>query len=487
MPRKSPSTEKEIVPVALAGGGGSRLWPLSRSHYPKQFLDITGKGSFLQQTLCRLSSDESGGVQAPIVVCNEEHRFLVAEQARLCGRELAGLILEPAGRNTAPAMTAAALYALSENENPMLVVMPTDHLIVDTGGFEQAVACAIDQANNGKLVVFGIKPSDPHTGFGYIELGNMVTDETPVLHSVAAFHEKPQLETAQRYVDSGKYLWNAGIFVISARQWIELVREYLPKTLKDIDNSIKNGKLDGDFFRLDPELFKKSDSISIDQGVIEPFSIHGDMQVVELAAGWSDVGSWKSLWDVSPKDMHGNLIKGDVFAFESENSLIHSEQRLVVTLGVKNLAVIETPDSVLVLDKNFSEDVKQVFENLEQNGRKERLAHRRVLRPWGSYETIDAGMGFQVKRISVKPGEALSLQKHDRRAEHWVVVSGVARVTKGEDVFLLKENESTDIPMGVFHRLENTTDRALEIIEVQSGNYLGEDDIVRIDDRYRRV
>ena len=486
MQRESDPAKRTIVPVALAGGGGSRLWPLSRSHYPKQFLEITGKSSFLQQTLCRLPSAEDAGIQAPIVVCNEEHRFLVAEQARQCEKSLSGLLLEPVSRNTAPAMTAAALFAMKEHENPVLVAMPTDHLIAENSVFQQTVVCAARQARNGNLVVLGIKPTEPHTGFGYIGLGNKLTEVSPHIYPVSAFHEKPQLETAKDYLEKGGYLWNAGIFVVCARQWIELVEEYIPKTLENIKKAVQKGQSDGDFFRLEAAHFQHSESISIDHGVMEPFSSLGEAQVIELEAGWSDVGSWKSLWDVSPKDECGNLLKGDVLVYESENNLIYSDQRLVVTLGVKNLAVIETTDSVLVLDKNFSESVKRVFKTLEKAGRDERLLHRRVLRPWGSYETIDAGPGFQVKRISVKQGEALSLQKHSRRAEHWIVVSGEARVTKGKDVFLLRENESTYIPMGVLHRLENATNKPLEIIEVQSGSYLGEDDIVRVDDRYRR-
>ncbi len=477
-----------ILPVILAGGGGTRLWPLSRGHYPKQFLALGGNDSLLQQTLTRLAGAPHLTPAAPLVVCNEEHRFLVAEQARLSGVALASIVLEPVGRNTAPALCAAAALATRDGSDPLLLMMPSDHLIADRAAFQAAVEAAAAQAEQGQVVTFGIVPTRAETGYGYIELGAALgADPRASACVVKAFKEKPDADTALRYIDSGGYLWNAGIFMMRASVWLAHAERLCPAIAGAAQRAASAGRQDGDFFRLDAEAFGASPSDSIDYAVMEPLSVEGGVRVVALDAGWSDVGSWASLWEVSPHDSHGNVTRGDVCAIDSQDNLVFAEHRLVATLGCSDLVVVETADAVMVADKRKTQDVKHVVDWLTRQNREERLTHRRVYRPWGSYEGIDMGTRFQVKHIVVNPGASLSLQMHHHRAEHWIVVSGTARVTKGDEVFLLGENESTYIPLGVRHRLENPGAIPLDLIEVQSGSYLGEDDIVRFEDRYNRV
>ncbi|MCC7207359.1 MAG: mannose-1-phosphate guanylyltransferase/mannose-6-phosphate isomerase [Anaerolineae bacterium] len=486
MPSKS--TPTAILPVILAGGGGTRLWPLSRGHYPKQFLALGGNDSLLQQTLTRLDGAPALNASPPIVVCNEEHRFLVAEQARLSGVALASIMLEPTGRNTAPALSAAAAMAMQGGADPLLLMMPSDHLIADRAAFQAAVEAAARLAAQGQVLTFGIVPTRAETGYGYIELGAALAGEQhPPTHLVKAFKEKPDADTALRYIDGGGYLWNAGIFMVRASVWLAMAERLCPAIAAAAKRATAAGRQDGDFFRLDADAFAASPSDSIDYAVMEPLSVEGGVRVVALDAGWADVGSWSNLWEVSAHDTHGNVTRGDVCAIDSQDNLVFAEHRLVATLGCADLVVVETADAVLVADKRKTQDVKHVVEWLTRQNREERLTHRRVYRPWGSYEGIDVGTRFQVKHIVVNPGASLSLQMHHHRAEHWIVVSGTARVTKGEEVFLLAENESTYIPLGVKHRLENPGVIPLDLIEVQSGSYLGEDDIVRFEDRYNRV
>ena len=475
--------------MVLAGGGGTRLWPLSRGYYPKQFLSVEGKESLLQQTLTRLEATGEMRVEAPLVVCNEEHRFLVAEQARQLGRLPACIMLEPEARNTAPALTAAARYAMRHSEDPILMMMPADHLIKDSNAFNRAARAALTHAEAGRIVTFGVVPTRAEMGYGYIEVGDVVTrGEGPSVYALSGFREKPDEATAQNYVDAGRYLWNAGIFVMKASVWLEQAGCHCPDIARQAIAAADEGREGGDFFRLDAEAFAGCPSDSIDYAVMEPLAAAGgDAAVITLDAGWSDVGSWSSLWDVSAKDGEGNVIRGDVCAIDSKDSVIFAEHRLVATLGCANLVVVETADSVMVADKARAQDVKAIVNWLSQQNREERLTHRRVYRPWGSYEGIDAGDGFQVKHITVNPGAALSLQMHHRRAEHWIVVAGTAKVTRGEETFSLGENESTFIPIGTKHRLENAGSEPLELIEVQSGSYLGENDIVRFEDKYDRV
>ena len=483
-----PSKPIAILPVILAGGGGTRLWPLSRGHYPKQFLAVGGNDSLLQQTLTRIVGSEDLTAAPPIVVCNEEHRFLVAEQARVTGVELATILLEPVGRNTAPALSAAAAIARCDGADPLLLMMPSDHLIADRTAFHRAVQVGAELAANGEVVTFGIVPTRAETGYGYIELGAPLAPQTAAPgYVVKAFKEKPDADTALGYIDRGGFLWNAGIFMMRASVWLTHAERLCPAIVQAAVGAAVAGRQDGDFFRLETEAFKASPSDSIDYAVMEPLSVEGAVRVVALDAGWSDVGSWASLWDVSDQDEHGNVSRGDVCIIDSRDNLVFAEHRLVATLGCADMVVVETADAVLVADKRRTQDVKQVVDWLARQNRSERLMHRKVYRPWGTYEGVDAGERFQVKRIAVKPGASLSLQMHHHRAEHWIVVQGTARVTRGEEVFLLSENQSTYIPLGATHRLENPGTIPLEIIEVQSGPYLGEDDIVRFEDKYKRA
>ncbi len=475
-------TIPDLLPVILAGGGGTRLWPLSREHYPKQFLALTGEQSLLQQTVTRLDGISA---QAPLVICNEEHRFLVAEQLRQLGIGSPRIVLEPVGRNTAPALTVAALEALRGGEDPILLMMPADHVIADPAAFRQALQLGADLAREGELVTFGIVPDRPETGYGYIETGEELSGGA---RRLLRFVEKPDLETARGYLEGGRHLWNSGIFMMRASVWKRAMERLQPEMLAAAGSAWEGGGRDGDFFRLAREPFTTCPADSVDYAVMERLDEGCGLsaEVVPLEAGWSDVGAWSSLWEISGKDEAGNLLHGDVCAIGSSNSLLHAEHRLLAAIGCRDLVVVETADAVLVAPKERSQEVKQVVEWLKGQGREERLTHRRVYRPWGDYEGIDNGNRYQVKRITVAPGRKLSLQMHHHRAEHWIVVSGTAKVTRGEETFLLSENESTYIPIGVKHRLENPGTIPLEIIEVQSGSYLGEDDIVRFEDDYHR-
>jgi mannose-1-phosphate guanylyltransferase/mannose-6-phosphate isomerase len=464
----------QIHPVILSGGSGTRLWPLSREHYPKQLLQLVGDGTLLQQTVKRL--DGMADIAAPVVVCNEEHRFLIGEQLRQIGRQPAALILEPAGRNTCPAATLAALSLAQGAGDPVMLIMPADHVIKDSAAFQAAIAQGLPLAQSGRLVTFGIVPTAPATGYGYIRKG---PDS-----AVAEFVEKPDAVTAKRYLDCGDYLWNSGMFLMRSRVWLDELKQYAPEILAHCKAAFSGGRQDGEFYRVEADAFRQCKSDSIDYAVMEKTA---RAAVVPLAAGWSDIGAWSSLWEVSPQDANGNVIQGDAYLQGVNNTFALSQYRLVACVGVSDLVVIETPDAVLVAHKDRAQDVKHVVDHLKTHNRHEHLAHRRVHRPWGSYEGVDAGERFQVKRLVVKPGAALSLQMHHHRAEHWVVVRGTARVTRGEETVMLTENQSTFIPIGTRHRLENPGTIPLEIIEVQSGSYLGEDDIVRFADLYDRL
>jgi len=469
-----------FYPVILTGGAGSRLWPVSREYYPKPLLPLFGDQTLLQDTAARL--DSIAAVGNPVFVCNEEHRFLVAEQVRALGKEPEAILLEPEGRNTAPALTIAALYLVDKEPDAMMVVMPADHVIPDSEAFAVAVEQGGKLAAEGYLVTFGVVADKPETGYGYIHRGEEI-DSTGVF-KVDRFVEKPDQDTAQNYVDAGDYYWNAGIFLLRADRWLEEIGNLQPDILKACQQAVAGGSRDSDFVRVEKDAFLSSPSDSIDYAVMEKTD---RAAVVPLQTSWSDVGSWSSIWEASEQDDEGNVTKGDVLTHDTRNSLFMAENRCVAAVGLDGVIVVETADAVLVADKNKCQDVKAIVNKLKEFGREEHRFHRRVYRPWGDYEGIDHGTRYQVKRLTVKPGAKLSLQMHHHRAEHWIVVSGTARVTRGEDVFMLSENESTYIPIGTNHRLENPGTIPLEIIEVQSGSYLGEDDIVRFEDLYNRV
>jgi len=469
-----------FYPVILTGGAGSRLWPVSREYYPKPLLPLFGDQTLLQDTAARL--DSIAAVGNPVFVCNEEHRFLVAEQVRALGKEPEAILLEPEGRNTAPALTIAALYLVDKEPDAMMVVMPADHVIPDSEAFTVAVEQGGKLAAEGYLVTFGVVADKPETGYGYIHRGEEI-DSTGVF-KVDRFVEKPDQDTAQNYVDAGDYYWNAGIFLLRADRWLEEIGNLQPDILKACQQAVAGGSRDSDFVRVEKDAFLSSPSDSIDYAVMEKTD---RAAVVPLQTSWSDVGSWSSIWEASEQDDEGNVTKGDVLTHDTRNSLFMAENRCVAAVGLDGVIVVETADAVLVADKNKCQDVKAIVNKLKEFGREEHRFHRRVYRPWGDYEGIDHGTRYQVKRLTVKPGAKLSLQMHHHRAEHWIVVSGTARVTRGEDVFMLSENESTYIPIGTNHRLENPGTIPLEIIEVQSGSYLGEDDIVRFEDLYNRV
>lgn len=470
----------DIQPVIMAGGSGTRLWPLSRGQYPKQFLPLApGGATLLQATLARL--DGLDGLP-PILICNEDHRFIAAEQTRLAGHEQATLMLEPVGRNTAPAIALAALQARASagGIDPVLVIMAADHLIPDQPAFERCMHQAIDLARQGLLVTCGVVAHRPETGYGYIETGEAIGPG----YRVARFVEKPDAATAQTYIDSGRFLWNSGMFVFRAGAYLQALERHAPDILRSCEGAMASTVRDMDFVRVDRSAFEACRSDSVDYAVMEKTT---DAAVVPLDAGWSDIGSWDALWEVSPRDAQGNALHGDVMTIDTRNSHVHATSRLVATLGVNDLVVVETKDAVLVADRRRMQDVKKIVERLKAEGRSEHQSHREVYRPWGVYDSIDQGERYQVKRITVKPGAKLSLQMHHHRAEHWVVVSGTARITNGERTYLLAENQSTFIPVGQVHSLENPGKIPLELIEVQSGTYLGEDDIVRFEDRYGRA
>lgn len=466
-----------ITPVIMAGGSGSRLWPLSRSLYPKQFLALTGEQTMLQQTLQRLTNLD---VNAPLVICNEEHRFIVAEQLRALG-QTGSIILEPVGRNTAPAIALAAEVTVNDND-PLLLVLAADHVIQNADAFTDAVNNAIPLAEDGKLVTFGIVPTQAHTGYGYIKRGNKVSDSSG--YDVNAFVEKPDSDTAANYLKSSEYYWNSGMFLIKASRYLQELEKYRPDISTACKKALAYTTHDNDFIRLDAEAFGLCPDESVDYAIMEHTT---DAVVVPLDAGWNDIGAWSALWEVNTKDEAGNTTFGDTILQETSNSLIHGGERLIATVGLDNIVIVDTKDALLVACKDKVQDVKKVVEKLKAEKRSEFKIHREVYRPWGKYDSIDNGERYQVKRITVNPGEKLSIQMHHHRAEHWIVVSGTASVTNGDKTFLVTENESTYIPIGIVHALENPGKVPLEMIEVQSGSYLGEDDIVRFEDRYGRA
>ncbi|AFT95045.1 mannose-1-phosphate guanylyltransferase [Alteromonas macleodii str. 'Balearic Sea AD45'] len=466
-----------MKPVVLAGGTGSRLWPKSRAALPKQFLSLTSNSTMLQDTVTRLKGTNA---EPPVFICNDAHRFLVAEQLRKKNIEHDGILLEPVGRNTAPAIALAALHATKTGNDPVLLVLAADHLIKDQEAFHSAIVKAGALANEGKLVTFGIVPDKPHTGYGYIKAGKVLN----VGFEVADFVEKPQPETAKQYVESGDFFWNSGMFMFKASRYIEELGKYNPEMLEVCRRAIETEAPDLDFIRVDSEIFSTCPDDSIDYAVMEKTD---SAAMVPLDAGWSDAGSWTSLWETADKDEDGNVCVGDTILEKTRNSYVNAEQRLVSVIGLEDVIVVETKDAVMVAHKDDAQSIKNVVNKLKAEKRPEFEFHREVFRPWGSYDSIDNGARFQVKRITVKPGEKLSVQMHHHRAEHWIVVSGSANVTIDDNTKLVTENESVYIPIGAVHALENPGKIPLELIEVQSGAYLGEDDIVRFSDRYGRV
>ena len=465
-----------IVPVILSGGSGTRLWPLSRETHPKQFQPLVGERSLLQATWQRLEG--LPGLAAPIVVANEEHRFMVAEQLRQVGVAPAALLLEPVGRNTAPAIAAAALQARAAGGDPVLLVLPSDHVIADPAGFRTAIQAALPAAAEGRLVAFGIVPTGPETGYGYIQAA-----PGEGVRPVDRFVEKPDLDTARRYLAAGGYYWNAGMFLLRASAYLDELARHAPAMLEAVQAAFAGARRDADFLRLAREAFAACPSDSIDYAVMEKTD---RAAVLPMDVGWSDVGSWSALWAIADQDGDGNAHRGDVLASGCRNTLAWGGRRLLALLGLEDVIVVDTDDALLVAHRERVQEVKDIVARLKAEGRPQASIHRKVYRPWGSYDGVDAGERFQVKRIVVNPGAALSLQMHHHRAEHWIVVSGTARVTCDDRVFMLAENESTFIPLGSKHRLENPGTVPLELIEVQSGSYLGEDDIVRFEDVYGR-
>ena len=495
-----------IQPIVLSGGSGTRLWPLSREKYPKQLLPLIGNDSLLQATLLRVDGIAGAKLAPPMVVSNEEYRFVIAEQLRVMGKP-GTIVLEPVGRNTAPALTIAALTASKNKVDPILLVMPADHVMTDKAAFQTAIANGAKLAMQGAIVTFGITPDAPETGYGYIQSGSAFVpaqSSAPVgikseskngstACHIARFVEKPDVETAQRYLSDGSYLWNSGIFMMKSSVWLQAIGVCRNDILMACQAACDKGATDGEFVRVDTASFSSCPSDSIDYAVMERLAAAPGVDsalppgvVLPLSAGWSDVGSWDALWQVLPKDDAGNVRQGDVLLQDCQNTMAVSEGRLVTCVGLSDLIVVETADAVLVVHKDKTQDVKKIVDQLKAAGRQEGKIHRKVFRPWGWYDGVDAGERFQVKRIVVKPAGILSLQMHHHRAEHWIVVSGTAKVTRGDESFLVSENQSTFIPLGTTHRLENPGRVPLEMIEVQSGSYLGEDDIVRFEDVYGR-
>jgi mannose-1-phosphate guanylyltransferase/mannose-6-phosphate isomerase len=469
----------KIVPVILSGGSGERLWPLSRKEYPKQYLPLLGDQTMLQETIQRLNGLDN--LSDPIIICNADHRFVVAEQCRQIGIKNPTILLEPIGRNTAPAIAAAAFQSLKDSDNSTLLVLSADHVIRDVGAFHKAIKIANQQAQISKLVTFGIVPTDPSTGYGYIKSSKDINNGA---HKVERFVEKPDLKTAEFYLEQGDFLWNSGMFMFQAHVFIEELTEYAPNIVASVHDAVNNASQDLSFIRLEKQAFESSPSDSIDYALMEKSN---NVVVVPLNANWKDIGAWTALYDIGIKDSQGNVIKGDVIIQNTTNTYINADHHMVAAIGVDNLIIIDTPDVTLIATQDKAQEVKNIVESLQASGRCESSAHRKVYRPWGWYDSIESGEYFQVKRLYIKPGAKLSLQMHHKRAEHWVVVSGMATVINGGQTFNLNKGESTYIPIGITHALENTTNESLEIIEVQSGSYLGEDDIVRFEDIYGRV
>ena len=470
-----------LLPVIMCGGSGTRLWPLSRQMYPKQFIPLVGDSTMLQETVHRL--DDVTHTE-PYLICNEQHRFLAAEQLRQLGKDDAVIMLEPEGRNTAPAIALAALHAIAQGDDPLLLVLAADHLIADVPAFHAAIRVAQPLAEQGKLVTFGIVPSHAETGYGYIQRGATFDEDVAQGCLVKRFVEKPDANTAQQYIDSGEYFWNSGMFMFRASRYLEELQRYHPDMVACCRAALDGGGRDMHFIRVDHDVFLSCPANSIDYAVMEKTD---NAAMVPLDAGWNDIGSWSALWEVGNKTAEGNVVKGDVLLEDTHNSFVHSSQRLVTTIGIQDLIVVESQDAVLVAHKDHVQDVKKIVECLKVTGRNEHQTHREVYRPWGVYDAIDVGERYQVKRITVNPGAKLSVQMHHHRAEHWIVVHGTAKVTRGKETYLVTENQSTYISVGEVHALENPGVIPLELIEVQSGSYLGEDDIVRFEDQYGRV
>jgi mannose-1-phosphate guanylyltransferase len=465
-----------ITPVVLSGGSGTRLWPLSRKFYPKQFINLVNDTTLFQDTIMRLPKN----VAEPLIICNEEHRFIVAEQLRQIESSNKGIILEPTGKNTAPAIALAAMSLINDDQNPILLVLSADHLINNNNEFHKSIEIATKSAEEGKMVAIGVKPNKPEIGYGYIEVNNSKNNE---YYDIISFTEKPNLENAKKYLDSGNYYWNSGIFMFKASAYLKELELHEPEIYTICKKSCNKASKDLDFIRLNNEEFYKCPEKSIDYAVMEKTN---SGVVVPFDGGWSDIGSWESLWDSKPKNSNNNIIEGDVILSKVKNSYIHSSNRLVTVNDLSDLVIIDTQDALLVSSKKNSQDIKNIVEKLKNDNRSEPDNHRKVYRPWGYFDSVDSGKSFKVKRIFVNPGAKLSLQKHKKRSEHWVVVKGVALITCGEEVFKLQENQSTYIPRGEIHRLENCGIETLEIIEIQTGEYFGEDDIIRLEDDYKR-
>ncbi len=465
-----------IVPVILSGGSGTRLWPLSRRLYPKQFINLVNDTTLFQDTIMRLPDDTSN----PLIICNEEHRFIVAEQLRQIKSTNIGIILEPVGKNTAPAIAIAAMHLLNSKKDPILLVLSADHLINNDEKFHNSIQIARKIAKQEKMVTLGVKPNKPDIGYGYIEVNN---SETNKYYNIISFTEKPNLKIAQKYLDSGNYYWNSGIFMFKASTYLKELKKYEPEIYTICKKSCIKAPKDLDFIRLENKEFYKCPDKSIDYAVMEKTNVG---VVVPLDGVWSDIGSWESLWNSKSKDSNNNVSDGDVILTKVKNSYIHSSNRLVSVNDLSDLVIIDTQDALLVSSKKNSQDIKYIVEKLKNDNRSELDNHRKVYRPWGYYDSIDFGEGFQVKRIFVNPGAKLSLQKHNKRAEHWVIVKGIATITCEEKVFQLRKNQSTYIPKNTIHRIENQKNTPLEIIEIQTGSYLGEDDIIRLEDDYQR-
>ena len=465
-----------ITPIILSGGSGTRLWPLSRKLHPKQFINLVNDTTLFQDTILRLPE----GVADPLIICNEAHRFLAAEQLRQIHKNSNGIILEPIGKNTAPAIALAALKFINNGEDPLLLVLSADHLIQDTDAFHQSIKIAEELAEKNKLVAFGIVPDKAETGYGYIQAD---IDGATDYYNIQSFTEKPNQEDAQKYLDSGNYLWNSGMFMFKASTYLQELEKFEPEILVACKKSCQTEYKDKDFIRLNDDEFQQCPEKSVDYAVMECTK---DGVVVPLDANWSDIGSWDALWDAKNKDDNGNVSEGDIILDKVKNTYAYSSNRLVSAIGVSDLVIVDTQDALLVADKKYSQNIKNIVNQLKKDGRSEADNHRKVFRPWGYYDSIDADDGFQVKRILVNPGAKLSLQKHQHRAEHWVVVKGIAKITCGDRVFVLNKNQSAYIPKGEVHRLENQEEVDLEIIEIQTGDYLGEDDIIRLEDDYQR-
>ena len=469
----------KITPVILSGGSGTRLWPLSRKQYPKQYLPLAGDNTMLQETILRL--DGLDNLADPVIVCNADHRFVVAEQCQQINIQNPVILLEPVGRNTAPAIAAVALQSLKITSDAVLLVLSADHIIQDVEMFHQAINIANSQARSGKLVTFGIVPTDANTGYGYIKASK---DNADGAYKVEEFIEKPDLKTAQTYLEQSNYLWNSGMFMFQASVLISELSAHSLGIVTSANDAINNAEQDLDFIRLDKQAFESSPSDSIDYALMEKSN---NVVVVPLDVGWNDIGSWSALYDIGTKDSNGNVIQGDVITQDTTNTYINANHHMVATIGVDNLIIVDTPDAIFIATQNKAQEVKSIVESLQAKGRNEGAVHRKVFRPWGWYDSIESGKYFQVKRLYINPGAKLSLQMHYKRAEHWVVVSGTATATNGEEILTLAAGDSTYIPIGKMHSLENKADEPLEIIEVQSGIYLGEDDIVRFEDIYGRV